>query len=169
MTLRWLYQPRVLLLLCLNEKPSQKSPRLSLLQSLTRPMKLKKQPRRCPRHNLKFSQQSPNSIHKWHQLQDRWNRLSTRKKRIIIGVAIASLALLGLIIGLAVGLKRRRGKGYVHLGIPSTFLLPIPCILSSFLNPKWLKKTTDDLTITKARTSLFLHPMAALIPATDLL
>ncbi|KAL4909510.1 RlpA-like double-psi beta-barrel-protein domain-containing protein-containing protein [Aspergillus multicolor] len=47
----------------------------------------------------------------WQQLQQRWSQFSTKKKRIIIGALIASVALLALIIGLAVGLTKRHGKG----------------------------------------------------------
>ncbi|KAL4807868.1 RlpA-like double-psi beta-barrel-protein domain-containing protein-containing protein [Aspergillus unguis] len=55
----------------------------------------------------------------WQQLQDKWNRLSTKKKRIIVGALIALLALIGLIIGLAVGLTRRQGKGK-NLPLPTS-------------------------------------------------
>lgn len=47
----------------------------------------------------------------WQQLRQRWSQFSTKKKRIIIGALIATLALLALIIGLAVGLTKRHGKG----------------------------------------------------------
>ncbi|KAL4980281.1 RlpA-like double-psi beta-barrel-protein domain-containing protein-containing protein [Aspergillus desertorum] len=47
----------------------------------------------------------------WRQLQQKWSQISTKRKRIIIGALVASLALLTLIIGLAVGLTRRHGKG----------------------------------------------------------
>ncbi|KAL4991240.1 RlpA-like double-psi beta-barrel-protein domain-containing protein-containing protein [Aspergillus falconensis] len=45
------------------------------------------------------------------QLQQRWSQFSAKKKRIIISALVASLALLALIIGLAVGLTRRHEKG----------------------------------------------------------
>ncbi|EAA64439.1 predicted protein [Aspergillus nidulans FGSC A4] len=47
----------------------------------------------------------------WQQLQQKWGQFSAKKKRIIIGALVTSLALLALIIGLAVGLTRRHGKG----------------------------------------------------------
>jgi hypothetical protein len=47
----------------------------------------------------------------WQQLQQKWGQYSAKKKRIIIGALVSSLALLALIIGLAVGLTRRHGKG----------------------------------------------------------
>ena len=57
---------------------------------------------------------TPTQKHKltpWRQLQLRWNQFSLKKQRIIIGALIATLALLALIIGLAVGLTKRHGKG----------------------------------------------------------
>ncbi|KAL4734502.1 RlpA-like double-psi beta-barrel-protein domain-containing protein-containing protein [Aspergillus similis] len=47
----------------------------------------------------------------WQQLQQRWSQFSAKKKSIIIGALVTSLALLALIIGLAVGLTRGHGKG----------------------------------------------------------
>ncbi|KAL4947377.1 RlpA-like double-psi beta-barrel-protein domain-containing protein-containing protein [Aspergillus filifer] len=49
---------------------------------------------------------STQSQSQWQQLQQKWNAFSTKKKRIIVGGLIASLALIALIIGLAVGLTR---------------------------------------------------------------
>ncbi|RDW78836.1 RlpA-like double-psi beta-barrel domain-containing protein [Aspergillus mulundensis] len=56
----------------------------------------------------------------WQQLQQRWGQSSTKKKRVIIAALVASLALLALIIGLAVGLTRRNGKGLLDDGGNST-------------------------------------------------
>ncbi|KAL4940041.1 RlpA-like double-psi beta-barrel-protein domain-containing protein-containing protein [Aspergillus oleicola] len=54
----------------------------------------------------------------WKQLQEKWNTFSTKRKRIIIGALIASLALLALIIGLAVGLTR--GSKGSNLPLPTS-------------------------------------------------
>jgi hypothetical protein len=47
----------------------------------------------------------------WNALQTKWSIYSTNKKRIILGALAAILVLLALIIGLAVGLTQRHGKG----------------------------------------------------------
>jgi hypothetical protein len=47
----------------------------------------------------------------WNALQSKWSFYSTKKKRIILGALAAILVLLALIIGLAVGLTQRHGKG----------------------------------------------------------
>jgi hypothetical protein len=47
----------------------------------------------------------------WNALQSKWRFYSTKKKRIILGALAAILVLLALIIGLAVGLTQRHGKG----------------------------------------------------------
>ncbi|KAL4913299.1 RlpA-like double-psi beta-barrel-protein domain-containing protein-containing protein [Aspergillus aurantiobrunneus] len=56
---------------------------------------------------------------KWQQLPQRWNRSPTKRKRVIIGALAAALALLALIIGLAVGLTKRHGKGS-NLPLPTS-------------------------------------------------
>ncbi|KAJ0420946.1 RlpA-like double-psi beta-barrel-protein domain-containing protein-containing protein [Aspergillus carlsbadensis] len=47
----------------------------------------------------------------WNALQSKWSFYSAKKKRIILGALAAILVLLALIIGLAVGLTQRHGKG----------------------------------------------------------
>ncbi|KAL5343023.1 RlpA-like double-psi beta-barrel-protein domain-containing protein-containing protein [Aspergillus crustosus] len=55
----------------------------------------------------------------WQQLHQKWTQFPTKKKRIIIGALVASLALLALIVGLAVGLTQRHGKGS-NLPLPTS-------------------------------------------------
>ncbi|KAL4865494.1 RlpA-like double-psi beta-barrel-protein domain-containing protein-containing protein [Aspergillus spectabilis] len=65
---------------------------------------------------------SPHQQHgpsQWQQLYQKWNQFSTKRKRIIIGALVGILALLALIIGLAVGLTQRHGKGS-NLPLPTS-------------------------------------------------
>ncbi|CEL10013.1 hypothetical protein ASPCAL13140 [Aspergillus calidoustus] len=56
----------------------------------------------------------------WNALQTKWSIYSTKKKRIILGALAAILVLLALIIGLAVGLTQRHGKGSSNLPLPTS-------------------------------------------------
>ncbi|KAL3446196.1 RlpA-like double-psi beta-barrel-protein domain-containing protein-containing protein [Aspergillus insuetus] len=56
----------------------------------------------------------------WNELQSKWSFYSTKKKRIILGALAAILVLLALIIGLAVGLTQRHGKGSSNLPLPTS-------------------------------------------------
>ncbi|OJJ64816.1 hypothetical protein ASPSYDRAFT_26790 [Aspergillus sydowii CBS 593.65] len=47
----------------------------------------------------------------WKQPRLMWDKFSPTRKRIITGALIATLVLLALIVGLAVGLTKRHGKG----------------------------------------------------------
>ncbi|KAL3456570.1 RlpA-like double-psi beta-barrel-protein domain-containing protein-containing protein [Aspergillus heterothallicus] len=56
----------------------------------------------------------------WQALQSKWSSYSTKRKRIILGTLAAILVLLALIIGLAVGLTQRHGKGSENLPLPTS-------------------------------------------------
>ncbi|KAL2865729.1 RlpA-like double-psi beta-barrel domain-containing protein [Aspergillus lucknowensis] len=56
----------------------------------------------------------------WQALQSKWNQYPSKKRRIILGALLATLALVALIIGLAVGLTKRHGKGSSNLPLPTS-------------------------------------------------
>ncbi|KKK26507.1 hypothetical protein ARAM_001003 [Aspergillus rambellii] len=57
----------------------------------------------------------------WWNIQENWALFSTKKKRILVGVLVATtVCLLALIIGLAVGLTKRHGKGSSNLPLPTS-------------------------------------------------